>query len=72
MSEAIHPLPQYAFMAWCLVKSTGTTLLLLVSSFQFSNRNCVCISHFFHSCCMTRASDQFIGLGAVTKPGAVS
>jgi hypothetical protein len=26
MSGAIHPLPQYAFMAWCLVKSTGTTL----------------------------------------------
>jgi hypothetical protein len=28
MSGAIHPLPQYAFMAWCLVKSTGTTLPL--------------------------------------------
>jgi hypothetical protein len=29
MSGAIPPLPQYAFMAWCLVKkrrSTGTTL----------------------------------------------
>jgi hypothetical protein len=23
MSGAIHPLPQYAFMAWCLIKSTG-------------------------------------------------
>jgi hypothetical protein len=29
MSGAIHPLPQYAFMAWCLVKSTGTTLPFL-------------------------------------------
>jgi hypothetical protein len=29
MSGAIPPLPQYAFMAWCLVKSTGTTLPLL-------------------------------------------
>jgi len=26
MRGAIHPLPRYAFMAWCLVKSTGTTL----------------------------------------------
>jgi hypothetical protein len=26
MSAAMPPLPQYAFMAWCLVKSTGTTL----------------------------------------------
>jgi hypothetical protein len=23
MSGAIHPLPQYAFMAWCLVKAQG-------------------------------------------------
>jgi hypothetical protein len=29
MSGAIPPLPQYAFMAWCLVKtSTGITLPL--------------------------------------------
>jgi len=29
MRGAIHPLSQYAFMAWCLVKkSTGTTLPL--------------------------------------------
>jgi hypothetical protein len=28
MRGAIHPLPQYAFMAWCSVKkSTGTTLM---------------------------------------------
>jgi len=26
MREAIPPLPQYAFMAWCSVKSTGATL----------------------------------------------
>jgi len=24
MSGATHPLPQYAFMVWCLVKSTFT------------------------------------------------
>jgi hypothetical protein len=23
MSEAVTPLPQYAFMAWCLVKAQG-------------------------------------------------
>jgi hypothetical protein len=29
MLGAIHPLPQYAFMAWCSVKKiTGTTLPL--------------------------------------------
>jgi len=28
MSGAILPLPQYAFMEWCLVKSTGTNLPL--------------------------------------------
>jgi hypothetical protein len=28
MSGAIPPLPHYAFMVWCLVKSTGTTLPL--------------------------------------------
>jgi len=28
MNGAIPPLPQYALMAWCSVKSTGTTLPL--------------------------------------------
>jgi hypothetical protein len=28
MSGVIHPLPQYAFMAWCSVKRTGITLPL--------------------------------------------
>jgi hypothetical protein len=28
MSGAIHPLPQYVFVAWCSVKSTGATLPL--------------------------------------------
>jgi hypothetical protein len=28
MSGAIHPLPQYAFMAWCLVKAQGQLYLL--------------------------------------------
>jgi hypothetical protein len=26
MSRTIPPFPQYAFMAWCSVKSTGTNL----------------------------------------------
>jgi hypothetical protein len=29
MSGAIHPLPQYAFMAWCLVKAQGQLYLYL-------------------------------------------
>jgi len=28
MRRAIPPLPQYAFMAWCSLKSTGATLSL--------------------------------------------
>jgi hypothetical protein len=33
MSGAISPLPQYAFMAWCLVKkkSTGITVYLFMT-----------------------------------------
>jgi hypothetical protein len=30
MSGAIHPLPQYAFMAWCLVKAQGQLYLYLL------------------------------------------
>jgi hypothetical protein len=30
MSGAIHPLPQYAFMAWCLVKAQGQLYLFTV------------------------------------------
>jgi hypothetical protein len=33
MSRAILPLPQYASMAWCSVKSTGITLPLPISKF---------------------------------------
>jgi hypothetical protein len=29
MSGAIHPLPQYTFMAWCLVKAQGQLYLYL-------------------------------------------
>jgi hypothetical protein len=29
MSGDIHPLPQYAFMAWCLVKAQGQLYLFL-------------------------------------------
>jgi hypothetical protein len=31
MSGAIHPLPQYAFMAWCSVKTQGQLYLYLTS-----------------------------------------
>jgi hypothetical protein len=45
MSGAIHPLPQYAFMAWCLVKKCRDTFYLTfiviclgvsIVSFQYS------------------------------------
>jgi hypothetical protein len=31
MSGVIHPLPQYAFMAWCLVKAQGPLYLYLIN-----------------------------------------
>jgi hypothetical protein len=40
MSGAIPPLPQYAFMAWCSIKNTGTTLLLPLFNKLI---NCVCM-----------------------------
>jgi len=30
MSEAIPPLPQYAFMAWCLVEAQGQLYLYIL------------------------------------------
>jgi hypothetical protein len=33
MSGAIHPLPQYAFMAWCSVKAQGQLYLYCSQSF---------------------------------------
>jgi hypothetical protein len=36
MSGAMPPLPQYVFMAWCLVRrSRGTSLLLLFTYYSF-------------------------------------
>jgi hypothetical protein len=34
MSGAIPPLPQYAFMAWCLVKAQGQLYLYLFLTFS--------------------------------------
>jgi hypothetical protein len=34
MSGAIHPLPQYAFMAWCLLKAQGQLYLYLAVEWQ--------------------------------------
>jgi len=39
MSGAIHPLPQYAFMAWCLVKKHS-------DNFTFRTRRGICLSKF--------------------------
>jgi hypothetical protein len=36
MSAAIHPLPQYVFMAWCLVKAQGQ-IYLCKDTFTFVN-----------------------------------
>jgi len=33
MSGAIHPLPQYAFMAWCLVKKHRNDFTFLPTAF---------------------------------------
>jgi hypothetical protein len=34
MRGAIPPLPQYAFMAWCLVKAQGQLYLYLLGEFM--------------------------------------
>jgi len=41
MSGAVHPLTQYVFMAWCLVKAQGELYLYLYLTMQISNiRGC--------------------------------
>jgi hypothetical protein len=40
MSGAIHPLPQYAFMAWCLVKAQGQLYLFIYLGTQKRHENC--------------------------------
>jgi len=38
MSGAIHTLPQYTFMAWCLIKAQGQLYLYL--TLTFTDREC--------------------------------
>jgi hypothetical protein len=45
MSGAIPPLPQYAFMVWCLVKAQGQLYLYL-----FLRQFCILFVHFFSVC----------------------
>jgi hypothetical protein len=40
MSGAIPPLPQYAFMAWCLVKAQGQLYLLPFTLHIMQLKNC--------------------------------
>jgi hypothetical protein len=37
MSGAIHPLPQYSFMVWCLVKHRDNLTLLLANKTEITN-----------------------------------
>jgi hypothetical protein len=51
MRGAIHPFPQYAFMVWCSVKSTGATLPFLPLRFLISMMRCVAsFLHHFMDC----------------------
>jgi hypothetical protein len=45
MSGAIHPLPNYAFIAWCLVKAQGQLYLYLYLEFGGKNGKGVSVSH---------------------------
>jgi hypothetical protein len=45
MSGAIHPLPQYAFTAWCSVKAQGQLYLYLYLNLNFFV-NAVLICYF--------------------------
>jgi hypothetical protein len=44
MRGAIHPLPQYAFMMWCLVKVEGQLYLHITHSFVLSHITCLLIA----------------------------
>jgi hypothetical protein len=63
MSGAIPPLPHYAFMEWCLVKSTGTTLPL-----PYGIRGVV-VQHWATGW-MIRGSKFWQGLGIYLHPTA--
>jgi hypothetical protein len=60
MSGAIPPLPQYAFMAWCLVKAQGKLylyLVLLIKVIYFSVESLGVLKHIqdailLASCCL--------------------
>jgi hypothetical protein len=41
MSGAINPLPQYAFMAWCLVKAQGQLYLFIYANYGTTVWVCV-------------------------------
>jgi hypothetical protein len=41
MSGAIPPLPQYAFMAWCLVKAQGLLYLYKMEEEQEIGEDCI-------------------------------
>jgi hypothetical protein len=77
MSGAIHPLPQYAFMAWCLVKAQGQLYLfffLPLSVIEF-HRNFA--FHFmykatvniYHSICFTALGSS---MRMITPFGAIN
>jgi hypothetical protein len=51
MSGAIHPLPQYAFMAWCLVKHRDNFSFLLLPNDIIT---CEGVSKSFRTICLQR------------------
>jgi hypothetical protein len=62
MSGAIHPLPQYPFMAWCSVKSTGTALPLPLSQYNKltgKKRLKSQVIIFIHHTCHVLATDHY-------------
>jgi hypothetical protein len=59
MSGAIPPLPQYAFMAWCLVKAQGHSLLRSVALINFERFKCS-TWNAFHLCLRDILTQQVI------------
>jgi hypothetical protein len=59
MSGAIPPLPQYAFMAWCLVKAQGQLYLLDRVFSQF---------HKYHMKILLRDNNSKVGREGIFRP----
>jgi hypothetical protein len=67
MSGAIPPLPQYAFMAWCLVKAKGQLYLLLYLTLK-QPQSLRTTDQVLHTCNMHYQSDKVRPIAKISHP----